>query len=308
MRISARSAVTAAASAGLLFMLAACGSTAGGTAAVGDPAAAAGATTSASTSTRTTAPTTTSPRTTTPTSGRTTTSSSTPSDLTLDSGVTIEELKGDIDGAQTIVDGFWTTHWSDYFTGSYVPPTVVGLYDGTDPDTAPECDGEPLEAYNAFYCPGNDSVAWDASLLVEGADRIGDSWVYLVIAHEWGHAIQARLDGTLVAQADELQADCLGAAALYGAAADGTLTFDMGDEQELVTSLSALADQMPWTMTSDHGDAFQRVQWFTLGRNGGVNACLDVLTDPSASTAPSTIDVSPTDVPPPTGGGAPPTA
>lgn len=310
MRISARSAVTAAASAGLLFLLTACGGASGGTAAVGNPAAAAGNTTSTSTptSTRTTAPTTTSPRTTTQTSGRTTTSSSTPTDLTLDSGVTIEELKGDIDGAQTIVDGFWTTHWSDYFTGSYVPPTVVGLYDGTDPDTAPECDGEPLEAYNAFYCPGNDSVAWDASLLVEGADQIGDSWVYLVIAHEWGHAIQARLDGTLVAQADELQADCLGAAALYGAAADGTLTFDMGDEQELVTSLSALADQMPWTMTSDHGDAFQRVQWFTLGRNGGVNACLDVLVDPSASTAPSTIDVSPTDVPPPTGGGAPPTA
>ncbi len=300
MHISARSAITAAASAGLLFVLAACGAV-GGTPAAGNAAAAGNTTTATSkTSTPTSTPTRTSTRTATP--------SSTATDLTLDSGVTIDELKDDIDGAQTIVDGFWTTHWSDYFTGSYVPPTVVGLYDGTDEDTAPTCGGEPLEAYNAFYCPSNDSVAWDASLLVEGADRIGDSWVFLVIAHEWGHAIQARLDGTLVAQADELQADCLGAAALYGAAADGTLTFDMGDEQELVTSLSALADQMPWTMTADHGDAFQRVQWFTLGRNGGVNACLDVLQDPSASTAPSTIDVSPTDVPPPTGGGVPPTA
>ena len=292
MRISARSAITAAASAGLLFVLAACGGV-GGTPAVGNAAAAAGNTTA--------------PTTKTSTSTRTATPTSTATDLTLASGVTIEELKGDIDDAQTVVDGFWTTHWSDYFTGTYVAPTVVGLYDGTDPDTAPECGGEPLEAYNAFYCPANDSVAWDASLLVTGADQIGDSWVYLVIAHEWGHAIQARLDGTLVAQADELQADCLGAAALYGAQADGTLTFDMGDEQELVTSLSALADQMPWTMTSDHGDAFQRVQWFTLGRNGGVNACIDVLQDPSASTVPSTIDVSPTNVPPPTGGGSAPT-
>jgi hypothetical protein len=75
------------------------------------------------------------------------------------------------------------------------------------------------------------------------------------------------------------------------------LEFDAGDEQELVTSLSALSDQMPWTMTADHGDAFQRVQWFTLGRNGGVNACHDVLVDPSASTAPSTIDVDPSTVP-----------
>lgn len=304
MPISARSAITAAVSAGLLFALAACGGVSG-TPAAGNAAAAAGNTVAPTTQTATTR--------TTPTTTRTSTRSATPTstatatDLTLASGVTIDELKGDIDSAQTIVDGFWTTHWSDYFTGDYVAPTVVGLYDGTDPDTAPECGGEPLEAYNAFYCPSEDFVAWDASLLVGGADQIGDSWVYLVVAHEWGHAIQARLDGTLVAQADELQADCLGAAALYGAAADGTLEFDMGDEQELVTSLSALADQMPWTMTSDHGDAFQRVQWFTLGRNGGVNACLDVLEDPSASTAPSTIDVSPADIPPPTGGGAAPT-
>lgn len=303
MHISARSAITAAASAGLLFVLAACGGVSG-TPAAGNAAAAG----------NTTAPTTkTSASTSTQTSTRTSTPSSTATNLTLNSGVTIDELKDDIDGAQTIVDGFWAKHWSDYFTGSYVAPTVVGLYDGTDEDTAPTCGGEPLEAYNAFYCPDGDYVAWDASLLVGGADQIGDSWVYLVIAHEWGHAIQARLDGTLVAQADELQADCLGAAALYGAAADGSLTFDMGDEQELVTSLSTLADQMPWTMTADHGDAFQRVQWFTLGRNGGVNACIDVLQDPSASTVPSTIDVSPStgptaDVPPPTGGGAPPTA
>ena len=42
-----------------------------------------------------------------------------------------------------------------------------GLYDGTDPDDTPTCDGEPLESYNAFYCVSEDYVAWDASLLVE---------------------------------------------------------------------------------------------------------------------------------------------
>ena len=45
----------------------------------------------------------------------------------------------------------------------------------------------------------------------------------------------------------------------------------------MIGSLTALADQMPWTMSSDHGDPFQRVEWFTLGRNGGVQACFDVL-------------------------------
>lgn len=299
MHISVRSAVTAAVSAGLLLVLAACGGVTG-TPSVGQAAA-------GNTAPTTTTPTQTSTRTSTSAStSALTTASTTATNLTLASGVTIEELKDDIDGAQAVVDGYWAAHWSDFYTGTYTPPTVVGLYDGSDSDTAPTCGGEPLEEYNAFYCPDGDYVAWDAGLLVAGADQIGDSWVYLVVAHEWGHAIQARLDSSLVAQAEELQADCLGAAALYGAAAAGNLEFDAGDEQELVSSLSALADQMPWTMTSDHGDAFQRVQWFTLGRNGGVNACHDVLVDPSASTVPTSIEVpSSASIPPPTGGSAP---
>ncbi|HEY5882991.1 MAG TPA: hypothetical protein VIU11_29070, partial [Nakamurella sp.] len=222
MHISVRSAVTAAAASGLLFVLAACAGVTG-TPSVGN-AAAAGSTTTPTTKTSTS----------TPTSTRTTTTP-TETNPTLASGVTIEELEDDIDGAQTIVDGYWTKHWSDFYTGTYTPPTVVGLYDGTDPDTAPTCGGEPLEAYNAFYCPDGDYVAWDAGLLVNGADQIGDSWVYLVVAHEWGHAIQAQLDSSLVAQAEELQADCLGAAALYGAFHDGTLEFDTTDEPELIT-------------------------------------------------------------------------
>ena len=209
--------------------------------------------------------------------------------------MTIDELRDDLTKAPQVVDGYWSRHWSDFFTGTYTSPNVVGLYDGTDPSDTPSCAGVPLEADNASYCPADDSLAWDANLLVDGADQIGDSWVYLVVAHEWGHAVQARLDDSLVAVGEELQADCFGAAALYGAAADGTLTFDMGDDAELIASLTTLADTMPWTMSSDHGDPFQRLQWFTLGRNGGVNACIDVLQTSDGAIAPSFVD----SVPPP---------
>jgi len=209
-------------------------------------------------------------------------------ETTLASGITIEELADDIASAELIVDEYWATHWADFFTGSYQSPTVMGLYDSTDPADTPTCDGEPLEAYNALYCVSEDYVAYDAGLLLDGADLIGDSWVYLVIAHEWGHAVQARLDPSLVAAADELQADCLGAAALFGSAADGRLELEEGDERELISSLNVLADEMAWTMTSDHGDAFQRVDWFTLGRNGGVQACLDAATAPESGSAPPT--------------------
>ena len=55
----------------------------------------------------------------------------------------------------------------------------------------------------------------------------------------------------------------------------------------MVDSLSALADETAWTSSADHGDPFQRVQWFTLGRNGGVNACHDVLETSGATDVPT---------------------
>ncbi len=303
MRISVGSAVTAAASAALLLVVAGCAGVTG-TPSVGNAAGTSSTTSSSTTHTSTSASTT-----------RTTTSESNP---TLASGVTIEELRSDIESAVQITDGFWSTHWSDYFTGTYQSPTVIdvldvpGVYDASDPDLTPTCGGEPLEEYNAHYCIPEDYVGWDAGLLLAGADQVGDAWVFLIVAHEWGHAIQARLDSQYVAEAQELQADCLAGAALYGAAADGTLTFEAGDEQEIVNSLSLVSDQMSWTMAADHGDPFQRVQWFTLGRNAGVDACFTQLSDPSASTVPSSIDVpSSTQVPvPPSAGGptAPPTS
>jgi len=204
-------------------------------------------------------------------------------DDTLSSGVTIDELVDDMYGAEEVINTFWATHWSEYYTGTYQQPTVRGLYDGTDPTDTPICDGVPLQVDNAYYCESEDYVAWDATLLVEGADQIGDSWVYLVVAREWAQAIQARLDPSLLATGEQLQADCLAAAAIFGAQADGTLELEPGDEDELIGSLTALADSSPWTSSADHGDSFERVQWFTLGRSGGVNACHDVLTPADAA-------------------------
>jgi predicted metalloprotease len=179
-----------------------------------------------------------------------------------------------MDTAVRLVDLYWRRHWSEFFTGSYAPPTVLGLYDGSDPQTAPLCGTRPLGANNAYYCKVGDYVAWDQQLMLLGGQRIGDSWVYLIIAHEWGHAIQARLRKSLVTKSAELQADCLAGATLYGSKADGRLDIEEGDQKELVDSLSAVADETAWTSSDDHGDPFERVEFFNRGRTGGVDACL----------------------------------
>ncbi|MFE6624739.1 neutral zinc metallopeptidase [Streptomyces sp. NPDC008086] len=183
-----------------------------------------------------------------------------------------DPMQEDIDAAVQGVDEFWKKHWAEYFTESYTPPQVLGLYDGTAAD-APTCDGVPLEAGNALYCPSEDFLAWDVGLMQEGY-ATGDSYVYFVVAHEWGHAIQSRLDVTLQEVSTELQADCLAGAELQGAQEDESIVFEEGDADELEQAIHSVSDQLPWTNPEDHGDADQRMKAFVRGLNGGVNACL----------------------------------
>lgn len=187
-----------------------------------------------------------------------------------------EEFLSDIDLAIEVTDGYWSDHWGEFFTGSYSAPTVHGdngLYDGNESRSDPGCGGSSLGPDNAFYCIPEDFVAWDLGLMVNGfAD--GDAWVYLVVAHEWGHSVQARISEDMVAAQTELQADCFAGAALFGADADGLFDIEEGDLAEITTALSRLADTTAWTSEGDHGDPFERIGAFDDGKEGGVTACL----------------------------------
>lgn len=184
--------------------------------------------------------------------------------------VSRDDLRTDERGAVQATDGFWRRTFAAEFGRSYRPPEVRGGYLGED---GPTCAGQPSVPFNAFYCPSEDFLAWDENLMAAGYERIGDAWVYLIIAHEWGHAIQARLERDRVSVAAELQADCLAGAALFGAARLGLVTLERGDTEELAQTLAAVADEFPWTDQSDHGNAGERTNAFELGANDGVDAC-----------------------------------
>jgi predicted metalloprotease len=177
---------------------------------------------------------------------------------------------GDERGAVGATDAFWRQTFPRDFHGSYRSPQVRGAYHGKN---GPTCNGQPPVPFNAFYCPSQDFIAWDEDLMAAGYQRIGDAWVYLIIAHEWGHAIQARLQADQVSVAAELQADCFAGATLFGAADLGFITFERGDTEELAQTLAAVADDYPWTKESDHGDAQQRISSFNQGAQGGATAC-----------------------------------
>lgn len=181
-----------------------------------------------------------------------------------------ETRGGDEDTAVRVVDAFWQT-WFDEQGRRYVSPRVEGGYTGRD---GPSCGGEASVPGNAYYCPPGNFLAWDEDLMRAGYTQIGDAWVYLVIAHEWGHAIQAQLPDRYVSPAVELQADCLAGAGLQGAADQGLIRIEPGDDEEIARTLEAVADDYPWTDQQSHGDARQRVAAFRTGASGGVDGCL----------------------------------
>jgi predicted metalloprotease len=173
--------------------------------------------------------------------------------------------------ALSAVDAFWQRHFAELGRDRYTSPQIAGGYVDTG---GPSCGGEPSVPFNAFYCPDGDFLAWDEQLMDAGYRQIGDAWVYLVIAHEWGHAVQARLRRGQVSVAAELQADCLAGATLQGSVDDGTLFLEPGDSQEIADTLAAVADDYPWSDTGSHGDAQERTDAFSAGAQGGLRACV----------------------------------
>ncbi|TCC47489.1 hypothetical protein E0H75_22170 [Kribbella capetownensis] len=184
--------------------------------------------------------------------------------------VDLQAMRVDEQTAVKAVDTFWRTHFAEEFGKEYQSPRVEGGYVGAN---GPQCGGEPSVPFNAFYCGPGDFLAWDEQLMEAGYSQIGDAWIYLIIAHEWGHAIQARLNRDQVSVQAELQADCLAGAALQGAANDGVIKIEPGDSEELAQTLAAVADDYPWTNESDHGNAQERTSAFSTGVQGGVSAC-----------------------------------
>jgi uncharacterized protein len=191
-----------------------------------------------------------------------------------------ESPEAELTDAIGVVDQYWAGHFTEYFGGSYTPPNLLtdtsvgvdGIYDSAVDQVT--CGGQDsAEVNNAFYCNPENFIAVDDHLL-QDFSGVGDAFVWFALAHEWGHAIQAQLKPEYQDQAYELQADCLAGAALAGATGDGQLEWEEGDGQELADSLTALADETPWTNSDDHGDAGERIASYNYGVDNGPLGCL----------------------------------
>jgi predicted metalloprotease len=146
----------------------------------------------------------------------------------------------------------------------------------------PDCFG-PIQnyEYNAFYCPEDDSIRWDAENLMGPLfEEFGDFTVALVMAHEWAHAIQNRNGFDWLAHDDivsELQADCMAGAWTQWLDDDRSelLRLEPGDLEEGMSAFLLIGDELGTVPTGPnaHGTSFERLNSFFDGFQGGVDAC-----------------------------------
>ena len=202
-----------------------------------------------------------------------------------------------VDSTIADIQAFWTATMPDVYGQDYevIPADRVFSYSSSNPP--PNCDDggqtqAPYEAVagNAFYCGNGDFVAYDEEgLLPKLRSNFGEFAVGLVLAHELGHAAQARVGFEPQATVDfEQQADCFaGAWAQHVADSnDANVHLSTDDLDRALAGLLTLSDPSGIDSSQDgaHGNGFDRVSAFQDGYEGGAAACADYQDNPPAVT------------------------
>lgn len=189
------------------------------------------------------------------------------------------------------VEEYWSQRLAEVQGVDFEPVSDRFPYDPSDLDTVPECAGQlgPRELYegNAFYCSPDDFIAWDnVGLFPDLLQQFGDFAVGLVIAHEYGHAVQERTGERGPTIFIELQADCY-AGAWAGAmdrgeiGGSGPMQLSGDDLNGAIGGFLLFRDPLgtPESDPGAHGSAFDRVSAFVDGFRAGPETCTDYLVD-----------------------------
>lgn len=191
---------------------------------------------------------------------------------------------------RTIADlnDFWSSEYPRIY-GVAWKPLSGGEHPYSSDTPPPSCGGESSTyqdaADNAFYCPDDDFLAWDdQSLMPKLYQELGSFTVSLVLAHEWGHAVQGRAGFPRASVVAELQADCFAGAWMHEVV-NGSRKYLVADESQLNRALPGMLrfrdEPGSDARAGDaHGSAFDRISAFQDGLSQGASRCSTFATDP----------------------------
>ncbi len=202
-------------------------------------------------------------------------------------------LEDTVDLSVDDIQAFWSKQFPATFKGrryESIPPNRIFPYDTSG---YPACGGG-IRPYvkNARYCPEDDTVAYDIEgLFPEQYNDFGNFAVAMILAHEWGHAIQERAYGLDRLDAAgvpsiivETQADCFAGtwARRVNDKKSKTLIPEPGDLDAALSGLISVADQVGEEASAPgaHGSAFDRISAFQTGFDGGTKRCAAFVDNP----------------------------
>ena len=200
---------------------------------------------------------------------------------------------GEIDefgrNAVSDVEEFWESASGDAFDGEFTPVAEIHSWDSEGENTE-FCGDDMLGVSNAFYCVDDNTIGWDrGDYLPWHRDANGDMATTMVVAHEYGHAIQEQAalsdnDGTPIL-VQEQQADCLAGVYMRWVAEGNSARFTLSTGDGLNSVLAAMisvrdplyAKGDPEAGQDEHGSAFERVSAFQFGFTDGASACAAII-------------------------------
>lgn len=196
------------------------------------------------------------------------------------------------------IQNWWRTEFPRLY-GSPYTELAGGIFAGYPERVSPipPCGGgseqttyQEVADFGAFYCSRGDFMAYDdgeQGVLYQLAEAYGPSVLAVVLAHEFGHAIQYRsgvLDQDVETVITEQQADCFAGAWSYRAWRGEVpgLDFTDADVRAGLIALVVVRDPPGYNVfePGGHGSAFDRIGAFQQGFIGGVDACVRLIDEP----------------------------
>ena len=198
--------------------------------------------------------------------------------------------------ALTDIDQWWSRVFPEVYGEPYMaleggvyagyPERETGLPGCGEPST----EYEDLSLFVAFYCEFGDFMVYDddnGDVLAPLAEEYGPAVMGIVLAHEYGHAIQARtgaLDQRLATILTEQQADCFAGAWTGHAYRGESELLRLGDADVRAGLIAMLSVRDPvgtsQFVPGGHGSAFDRVGAFQVGFADGPGRCTELLDEP----------------------------
>lgn len=186
----------------------------------------------------------------------------------------------DAEFLNTELNSYWSAQLAEVYGITFDEPDRFAWYRTT---ADARCGGAiEVPARNAFYCreDGNEYIAFDLDWFASDLDRFpGNATTFLVLAHEWGHAVQDTWEETQPGRdvwepryRRELNADCLAGVFLADAVDTGRIVEEEGDAEAIYRSLFE-GGSGEWYEPGDHGTSDQRRQAFTDGLRNDVAFC-----------------------------------